>query len=193
LRKRGIQPEAIRKFIIGMGLSLADVSVPMEMLYAENRKIIDSKANRYFAVLYPVEISVDGMKIKDVKAPLHPDFPKRGDKKIPVRPEKIYIELDDFEKHRGEEAGLMNLSTIKLDKNSKFVSKNVKMEVQKMQWVSEPNVKLKIIMPDGSIKKAIAEPEIKNVKVGELIQLPRIGFCRCDENKNDIVLYFAHK
>ncbi|MFQ6119587.1 MAG: glutamate--tRNA ligase, partial [Methanosarcinales archaeon] len=28
LRKRGIQPEAIRKFILGMGLSLADVTVP---------------------------------------------------------------------------------------------------------------------------------------------------------------------
>jgi len=69
LRKRGIQPEAIRRFILGMGLSLADVTVPTEILYAENRKIIDSKANRYFAVLDPVEISVKkAPKIKETKA-----------------------------------------------------------------------------------------------------------------------------
>ena len=67
------------------------------------------------------------------------------------------------------------------------------METQKIQWVSEPNVKIKIVMPDGSIKKAIAESEVKNIKVGELIQFPRIGFCRCDKSGKDIVLYFAHK
>jgi len=194
LRKRGIQPEAIRRFILSMGLSLADVTVPVEILYAENRKIIDPLANRYFAVLNPIEISVDGApEIKETKALLHPDFPERGYRKIPLDLEKIYIEKEDFEKFKGEEIGLINLFTIKLDKRAEFVSEKIKFEAKKIQWVSEPNEKIKIVMPDGLIKEAIAEPSIRNIKENDLVQLVRIGFARCDKANKEIVLYFGHK
>jgi len=194
LRKRGIQPEAIRKFILGMGLSLADVTVPAEILYAENRKIIDSLANRYFAVLDPVEISIkNAPEIKETKAPLHPDFPKRGERRIPVNTQKIYVERKDLEKFENKEVGLINLFTAKLGKEAEFVSKKVKFEVPKIQWVSELGVKIKIVMPDGSVKEAIVEPEIKKIEESDLIQLVRIGFCRCDKIDEEIVFYFAHK
>lgn len=194
LRKRGIQPEAIRRFILGLKLSLADVTVPTEILYAENRKIIDPLADRYFAVLDPVEISIeDASKIKKAKAPLHPDFPERGYRRIPVNTQKIYIEKEDFEKFKNKEVGLMNLFTIKLKKRAEFVSEKVKFDAPKIQWVSEQNVRIKIIMSDGSVKECIAEPEIKNIKVNQLIQFPRIGFCRCDKIDKEIILYFAHK
>jgi hypothetical protein len=48
-------------------------------------------------------------------------------------------------------------------------------------------------MPDGSIKEAIAEPSIKNIKEDDLIQFVRVGFLRCDKKDEEIVLYFAHK
>ncbi|MCD4801043.1 MAG: glutamate--tRNA ligase, partial [Methanococcoides sp.] len=53
LRRRGIKPEAIRKFMIDMGVGETDVSLSMDTLYAENRKIIDTIANRYFFVWDP--------------------------------------------------------------------------------------------------------------------------------------------
>jgi len=194
LKKRGIQPEAIRKFILGMGLSLADVTVPAEILYAENRKIIDSLANRYFAVLDPIEISIkNALEIKETEAPLHPDFPKRGKRRIPVNTQKIYIEREDLEKLENKEVGLINLFTVKLGKKIKFVSKKVKFEVPKIQWVSELGVKIKIVMPDGSVKEAIVEPEIKKIQENDLVQFVRIGFCRCDKIDEEIVFYFAHK
>lgn len=194
LRKRGIQPEAIRKFILGMGLSLADVTVPAEILYAENRKIIDPLANRYFAVLDPIEISVkNAPEIKEIKAPLHPDFPKRGYRRIPVNTQKIYIEREDLEKFKNKEVGLINLFTVRLGKEAEFVSEKVKFEVPKIQWISELNIKIKIIMPDGSVKEAIVEPEIKKIEENNLIQFVRIGFCRCDKIDEEIVFYFAHK
>jgi glutamyl-tRNA synthetase len=194
LRKRGIQPEAIRKFILNMGLSLADVTVPAEILYAENRKIIDPLANRYFAVLNPIKISIKGApKINETEAPLHPDFPERGKRKIPVNTEKIYLEKEDFEKFKDKEVGLINLFTIKLKEKAEFLSEKIEFDTQKIQWVSEPNVKIKIIMPDGSIKEAIAEPSIKNIKEDDLIQFVRVGFLRCDKKDEEIVLYFAHK
>jgi glutamyl-tRNA synthetase len=194
LRKRGIQPEAVRKFIIKMGLSLADVKVPAEILYAENRKIIDQKANRYFAVLNPVEISVKkAPKIKNVKIELHPDFPERGFRNIPVNTQKIFIEKDDFKKFENKKIGLMNLFSVKLKKMAEFESKKIKVKMPKIHWVSEDNVKIKIIMPDGSVKEAVAEPDIKNLKENDLIQLCRIGFCRVDKVNKEIVLYYAHK
>jgi len=193
LRRRGIQPESIRKFIISMGLSLADVTVPAEILYAENRKIIDSQANRYFAVLDPLEITIKNFpKIKEVKVQLHPDFPKRGFRKIPVS-SKLYVEGRDFERFKNKEVGLMNLFSAKFSKETEITSKKVKMEIQKIHWVPEKNVKIKIIMPDGSTKEGIAEPSIKDLKTSHIIQLVRTGFCRVDKVNKDIALYYAHK
>lgn len=196
LRKRGIDPKAVRNFIIRMGMSLADVTVPAEILYAENRKIIDKRANRYFAVLNPLKISVSLDKKREKRyttAPLHPDFPKRGKKTIPVVSSDIYIEKEDYEKYKDKEVGLMNLFSVKLGAKSKLISEEIKMESPKIQWVSEPHVEIKIVMPNGEIKTAMVEPDIVKAKVGDVVQLMRTGFSRVDKNKRDIVLYFAHK
>ena len=194
LIKRGIQPEAIRNFVITMGLSMSDVAVPEEILYSENRKLIDAKADRYLAVLNPVQISVGGAgKIKSVKANLHPEFTKRGKKTIPVDVTKVYVEKSDFEKYSGKEVGLINLFSVRLGKKSAMTSKGVGYELPKIHWVSSPNVKIKIAMPDGSAANALAEPNIKKLKEGDLIQLYRVGFCRVGETGKDTVLYFAHK
>lgn len=190
LEKRGIQPDAIRNFVAGMGLSLADVNVPVDILYAENRKLIDKKASRYFCVTEPVAISVNDSRAKYAKAPLHPDFPKRGFRKIPVNAKRIYVERNDFNNFHGTEVGIMNLFSVKLDKKSNITSEEVKYDIQKIHWVSEPNVKIKIVMPDGKKLKAVAEPQIKKVKLGDVVQFPRIGFARLDKG---MTFYFAHK
>lgn len=196
LEKRGVQPDAVRNFVVGMGLSLADVSVPVDILYAENRKLIDERTNRYFCVMDPVMISIKKSGVKSTKAQLHPDFPKRGYRKIPVNPTKIYVERKDFESFHDQEVGLMNLLSVRLKKNAEVTSKDVKYEIQKIHWVSEPNVKIKIIMTDGKELKAIGEPEMISLSTGDLIQLIRIGFARVDKvdkRKKAVTVHFAHK
>lgn len=193
LRRRGIRPESVRNFIKHMGVSLADVNVPAEILYAENRKIVDKEASRYFAVLHPVKISVNNDSVKFSESPIHPEFPKRGKRKIPVDCSEIYVEEADYEKHKNKEVGLMNLFSIILNKKAKFKSEDVKMESPKMHWISKDNIKVTIVMPNGEKVKALAEPEIKKAKKDDIIQLVRVGFCRVDVPKKDIVLYFAHK
>jgi len=194
LRRRGIQPEAVRQFILNMGMSEADVTVPAEILYSENRKIIDKKANRYFAVLNPeiIEI-VNASKKKVATPPLHPDFPRRGRRKIPVNGSKVFIEREDLQKFSNQNVGLINLFSVKLGKKAEFVSDEIRFEDQKLHWVSEPNVKIRIVMPDGSAREGIGEPGMAKLKEGELIQLVRIGFCRVDKVNKGIVLYYAHK
>ena len=194
LKKRGFQPESIRKFIIKMGLSEADVTVPLEILYAENRKLIDPIANRYMAVISPVCVSVENApKLFSTEIRMHPDFPERGTRKIPVNTQRIYLEKDDIEKLEGKEVGLINLFSVRIDKKVEFLSNEISYDIPKIHWVSEPNVEIKIIMPNGEIKKALAEPSVEELKEGEIVQLYRIGFCRVDKTGKDKVLYFAHK
>jgi glutamyl-tRNA synthetase len=191
LRKRGFQPEAIRNFILKLGLSEADITMPVDILYAENRKIIDKIANRYFAVLNPVRIKLD-YNIRKVVVKYHPDYPERGTREIHVDPSEIYVEKEDLEKLKGKEAALIGMFTVKLDTISSFVSMEVKEEVPKIHWVSVPYVKIKIVMPNGSEKEAIAEESVKYLKEGEIVQFYRVGFCRLD-NKETLTFYFAHK
>lgn len=194
LHRRGIQPQAVRQFIVEMGLSLADVTVPAEKLYAVNRKIIDPVSNRYFAVFEPVEISVKkAPKLTETEAPLHPDFPNRGRRTIPVNVKKIFAEKNDLKGYKGKEVRLMDLFNIKLKKQPEATSKKIKKNIKKIHWVSEPNVALKLVMHDGTVKEGIGEPEMANVKAGSTIQLTRMGFARVEKVNKDIVLYYAHK
>lgn len=194
LRKRGFQPEAIRKFIIKMGLSEADVSVPLEILYAENRKLIDPIANRYMAVISPVCVTIENVPdISSVEIRMHPDFPERGTRKIPINTQRIYLEKEDVKKFEGKEVGLINLFSVRIGKKVEFLSNEISYEIPKIHWVSEPNVEIKIIMPNGEVKKVLAEPSVEELGEGEVVQLYRIGFCRIDKVGKDKVLYFAHK
>ena len=76
---------------------------------------------------------------------------------------------------------------------ARSMNPEVKFEEQKIQWVSEKNVKIKIVMSDASIKEGIAERNVKKLKVNQLVQFVRIGFCRVDKVDKDIVLYYSHK
>jgi glutamyl-tRNA synthetase len=191
LRKRGFQPEAIRNFILKLGLSEADITMPIEILYAENRKIIDKIANRYFAVLNPYRIKLE-YEIKRISIRYHPDFPERGVREISLDPKEIYVEKEDFEKLKGSNVALIGMFTIKLDEISKFITKEVTQEVPKIHWVSIPNVKIKIVMPNGDEKEAVAEESVKELKNGDIVQFYRVGFCRLDDRRT-LTFYFAHK
>ncbi|MCX6821857.1 MAG: hypothetical protein NTW30_03710 [Candidatus Aenigmarchaeota archaeon] len=104
-----------------------------------------------------------------------------------------FQQKDDFDKFKGKEVRLIGLFNVKLDIQAKFTSKEVEMKMPKIQWVSEENVPIKIVMFDSSLKKGIAEHEIKKLKVDERIQLVRFAFCRIDQTIPEIVLYFTHK
>ncbi|MEM5773126.1 MAG: glutamate--tRNA ligase [Candidatus Aenigmatarchaeota archaeon] len=194
LKKRGFVPEAIKNFILLTGVSKAEGVVTWELLEAENRKAVDPLANRYMVVLNPVEIALEGApEIKEVEINLHPDFPERGVRKIPVNVKKILIEKEDYKKYKNKEVGLMYFATIKIGEKIKFVSKEVPLEIQKIHWCSEPNLKIKIMMPNGKLVEAVGEPEMKKLKKDQIIQMPRVGFARVDKEYKDIILYYTHK
>ena len=192
LRRRGIRPAALREFVLSFGLSLNDIEVPAETLYAENRKLIDRDANRYFFVPDPVAVEIEGLPpIERVKAPLHPDFPGRGEREIPVGP-KVHVAREDFEKFRGSEVRLKDFCNVLLDHRAKFVSMANK-DIPKIQWVTH-GVNTHLVLPDGSQSRGLGEPLVASLKVDEVVQFERIGFARIDHvSKAEVRAYFAHR
>jgi glutamyl-tRNA synthetase len=186
LKKRGIVKETYYGIAKKLGLNASHASIQWNMIASENRKIIDSKAKRYFFVGTPIQISLDRLTTKTAKVPYFPG--KRTYRKIPVT-KKIFVDKIDFTQNRNKEVRLMHFCNVILNKKSKVTSKKLK-DVPKIHWVGIKNVKVKLIMPNAKEVEGFSEPEIRKVKPGDLIQFERIGFARCDKPK---VFYFAHK
>ncbi len=190
LRKRGIRSDAIRSFVLSFGMSLTDIEAPAENLYAENRKLIDPEADRYFLVPDPVRIEIDGMpEIEAVEIPLHPDFPERGMRVVSAS-SVVFIPSEDFEKHKGEKIRLKDFCNILLNERSDFVSLHVE-DLPKVQWLHD-YLPVEVIMPDGTIKRGLGEKNLENTEEGQLIQFERFGFAKIDSKGDPIVAYFAH-
>ncbi len=196
LRRRGLQPEAFRKYVIGVGPSNVDKRVSfeefMKIIYAHNREIIDPIANRYSFVADPIEIEIPNAPkdIQEISVPISPYSGKTRQIKVN---NLICIAKSDFERFYGTEIRLKDLYNIKLDTSGEFTSQPNK-KIQKIQWVSKSAVKTEILMPDGTVVKGVAEPNIKKLKVGAIIQFERFGFCKLDRKlKTKQVFCFTHK
>ena len=85
-----MKAEALKKFMIDMGVGTTDVSLSLESLYAENRKIVDAIANRYFFVWDPMELEITDSEPTVAKLPLHPTDYARGIREIFVR-NKVFV------------------------------------------------------------------------------------------------------
>jgi len=192
LRRRGIRPAALREFVLSFGLSLNDIEVPAETLYAENRKMIDKDANRYFFVPDPVVVEIAGLPpIERVKAPLHPDFPGRGVREIPAG-SKVEVAREDFTKFRGQEVRLKDFCNVVLDHRARFISMANK-EIPKIQWVTH-GVQTHLVMPDGTESRGLSEPLVGSLNVDDVVQFERVGFARIDHvSKAEVRAYFAHR
>ena len=192
LKRRGIRPAALRSFVLSFGLSLTDVEVPVETLYSENRKLIDKDANRYFFVPDPVSVEIEGLPpVGPLKVPLHPDFPGRGERVLPVA-SKVHVPREDFEKFRGKEVRLKDFCNVVLDHPAKFLSMENR-DIPKIQWVAH-GVNGHVVMTDGTEVRGLAEPAVASLKVDDVVQFERFGFSRIDRvTKSEVRAYFAHR
>ncbi len=192
LRRRGFRPEALRTFLVSFGLSLTDIEVPAETLYAENRKLVDPEANRYFFVPNPVSLHVEGLPAIDaVKVPLHPDFPGRGVRTVRVGP-TLRVARDDFERFRGKEIRLKDFCNVVLGDRARFVSQENK-DIPKIQWVAD-GIPAVVRMPDGGEIRGIAETAAGALRADDFVQFERFGFARIDgASPSEVRAYFAHR
>jgi len=190
LKRRGIEAKAIREFVEEIGLNKQDISVPIDILYSINRKIIDKSANRYSFVKNPVELKIlKKPKIEKVDVPIHPDSTETREIKVG----KIFISDDDFKNFKNKEVRLLHLYNIQLGKKIEFTSEENK-EIPKINWVSEC-VTTRILMPDGKWVEGLAEESIEDLEEDEMIQFERNFFCRFDRVGSDMSyeFWYAHR
>ena len=198
LRRRGIRAEALRKFMIDLGLGETDISLSLDTLYAENRKLIDPVSNRYFFVWNQVELEIEGAEPKVAKAPLHPA--KKELREIPVGTKVLVCQSDVDILNEGERLRLKDLYNIEITSISplraKFIGTDMdlvkKEKARIIHWAPPDGLKVRVLSPDGEYT-GIGERGIEK-ELDKVVQFERFGFVRIDSVKGDeVVAYFTHK
>ncbi len=211
LRRRGFVPEAIREFILSLGLTRSESVLTWENLESFNRKALDAVANRYYFVADPVKCTIKGAPEKTrVKIPFHPDRPAKTKDYEIKSGDFVYVSADDLDAmKKNKKIRLMHLFNVEIEKISKSgiaaeYAGNEKLDV-KIQWVPKDAIKAKLVIPqklfigeainkDSLIEKeGLAEPAITKVKLGEKIQFERVGFARLDAKDDVLTFILAHK
>jgi len=197
MKRRGIRPEAIRRYWIESGMKPIDIQFTWDNLYAMNRDIIDDISNRYFFVPDPVEFQITGIDSIDGKAPKHPDHSERGYRDYSISGDiKISIPSSDVEnfKEKGM-VRLKDLCNIRYDEPAKYEGTDLsvlKKGVRAVQWTAS-GIPTELHMPDGTVLKGISENTL-NSENGDMVQFERIGFVRLEKNdKSGIKAMFAHR
>lgn len=192
LRRRGIEAEAIRKFFLSLGLSESEVNVSMKNLFAENRKIVDPKANRYFFVANPVEIEIDGLP--EERAVEIPKNPKTGEKRVLMGEKSVYVAEDDFERFRGEVVRLKDFCNVILEKRAKFLSfelTGAKKGKNIIHWLPKSAaLKCRVIGEksfEGFVEKGVEK------EVSKVVQFERFAFCRIERADEFVVAVYTHE
>ncbi|KAH7724037.1 glutaminyl-tRNA synthetase [Aphelenchoides avenae] len=99
LRRRGIPPEAINKFVAKLGLSVAQSSVDPKMLDAVVRDYLNVTAPRTMAITEPIEVRIENFEELDLPSTVDvPDFRRKASSKTHsvAVDGTIYIEASDF-------------------------------------------------------------------------------------------------
>ncbi len=198
MARRGIKPEAIRRYWVESGIKPVDITFTWENLYGMNRDVIDGVSNRYFFVGNPVRYDIDGIDEIVGKAPLHPDHPERGDRVYKLEdPRTIFLSSDDSKTFL--DVGMVRLKdlcNIEYGLPAKFAGDDVSVlrkGVRAVQWVGTDSVKASLVMPDGSITEGLVEGAVLREE-SETVQLERIGFVRIEGKDQDSVrMVFAHR
>ncbi len=175
-----------------IGLSKKQIQIDFAMIAAISRKLLDKKTPRYYFVADPVKLEVDKMpkNLKRVEIKLHPN--KADVRKVKVS-EEVHIAKTDYDSFKGQEIRLMSLCNLKLDKKCTFTGLENK-RIQKIQWVSEGAVPVKVRMDTGAWISGLGESALKKLNVDDVVQFERFGFVRLDKkSKEGLEFWFSHR
>jgi glutamyl-tRNA synthetase len=214
LKRRGFVPEALRKFVLSLGLTLAETKPPFESLEAFNRKIIDPTSLRLFFVKNPVAIHVTDGPEMEVVLKNHPTESRLGTRKLKVY-NRFYISGDDARNLKvGDEIRLIELYNIKVtnidwkdDAHSLITTEvggdEIRQSMPKVQWIANNDiVDYKVMIPKElyiseeeyntnslEIAQGFAESFVSRLGRGTQVQFVRFGFCRIDDNQIAIMTH----
>ena len=197
MRRRGIRPEAIRRYWVETGIKEVDIEFSWKTLFTFNRELIDDGANRYFFVNDPVRFTLSGTDSELVaRAPLHPEHPERGTRELKVASgSHVFINRDDL-KDSPARLRLKDLCNVDLKGDRMIYAGNdlsvLKDGVHIVHWVPGNAVPAEVLMTDGSTRNGLAEPLLSKAHES-VVQLERFAFVRVESVSPTIRCVFTHK
>jgi glutamyl-tRNA synthetase len=214
LRRRGFVAEAIRKFVLSLGLTLAETKPPFESLEALNRKIIDPISLRLFFVKNPVEMYVRGGPETEVVLKNHPTDANLGKRTVKVGDQFFISEDDAVGLKVGAEFRLIELYNVKVTNidrkdgarftiNAETSGNEIRQSMPKIQWIAKNDmIDYKVMIPKElymsneeyntnslEISQGFAESFVSRLGPDTRIQFVRFGFCRIDDNQIAIMTH----
>jgi glutamyl-tRNA synthetase len=199
LERRGITPDAVRNAVLAIGIGDTDISFSWDNLYAENKKIVDPVANRYFFVPDPVTAQINGAKPHTAHAMLHPGDASRGTRTLAfegtvllpgreITPDVTMIRLKDLFNVKITWNG--SIPTFSYAGDSLAEARAAKAHI--IQWLpAQDSVNCTLLTQEGEMSGA-CEPAVKK-ELGNVVQFERVGFVKIDAVGNDGVrAYFTH-
>lgn len=194
LDRRGISMEAFRAFILSFGLSLSDIDVAAETLYAENRKRIDASTPRRAFVADPLRLDVRDYPadLAEIDLPNHPDRPELGKRTLAAGP-AFYLARKDLTAHLGGEIRLKDLLNVQLPPQlptasdepvlARFVDRENR-RLPRLQWVGAKDATaVDLLGIDGGHTAGWGERSLAGARPREIFQFERVGFVRVDTDR----------
>jgi glutaminyl-tRNA synthetase len=99
MRRRGVTPEALRRFCDEIGVSRSESRVELAKLEATIRDDLNMRVPRVLCVVRPLKVVLTNYpegQVEELDAPYYPhDVPLEGSRRVPFSRE-LYIDRDDF-------------------------------------------------------------------------------------------------
>lgn len=196
LRRRGVRPEAIRRYWVETGLKEVDIEFSWKTLHSFNRDLIDDSSNRYFFVDDPLKLRLESSSDLAARASLHPAHPERGVRELEVpKGGSVYLSRVDLPE-KGGRLRLKDLCNVVYDGDALRYDGNdlgvLKEGVPIAHWAPEAAVEAEVLMTDGSTREGFAERGIVAAKDAS-VQLERFGFVRVEQVVPKVRCVFTHR
>jgi glutamyl-tRNA synthetase len=209
LRSRGIVPETLSELVYELRLSTSKGEMDWNIILALNRKILDPKARRFFAVIDPIKLTIQDLEPNIIELKNHPVDKTFGTRKIETE-NSFWINSSDLQAIKDNPVirlkDFLNVDILKVAKKEIIGRKSTETshEVPKIQWVPEnssiplelrtindlyESVDEQIINPNSMIKSyGFVEKNINDLNVYDVLQLERIGFACLQQKSKQIIL-----
>lgn len=103
LRRRGVPPEALLRFVQELGVSTAQTTIPISRFEQTVREHLETSVPRLMTVLEPLPVEIlDIEETLELDVPYMPKDPTWGSHKVSL-PRKIYIDRGDFREQASDE------------------------------------------------------------------------------------------
>jgi glutamyl-tRNA synthetase len=175
LRRRGIQPYALRAFWLELAITQKDIAVPLATLFSHNTSAVDADAHRLAFVRNPVPITLnDAPPAATLVA--YPNEPERNPRRLNLSHGQVFVEAEDLTDHAPFR--LKDLGDVEEQDGAYRISSLARSDARRIvHWTTlDAEIGVLVMAIDDHIVEVEGRLEPHALKPGAIVQLERIGY-----------------